>query len=63
MSPEPDSRPVPETMPPPGVAPRDAGDPLGLPVTRVHGVGPERAALLARLGIETVGDLLWHRPR
>lgn len=63
MSPEPDSRPVPETLPPPGVAPRDAGDPLGLPVTRVRGVGPERAALLARLGIETVGDLLWHRPR
>lgn len=37
--------------------------PLEQPVTGVHGVGPERAALLARLGIATVGDLLLHRPR
>lgn len=36
---------------------------MGWPVTRVRGVGPEREALLARLGIRTVGDLLWHRPR
>ncbi|MEI6342963.1 MAG: ATP-dependent DNA helicase RecG [Verrucomicrobiota bacterium] len=36
---------------------------LGLPVTQVRGVGPERAALLGRLGIVTVADLLWHRPR
>lgn len=33
------------------------------PVTAVRGVGPERALLLERLGIRTVGDLLWHRPR
>ncbi|MBN2507241.1 MAG: ATP-dependent DNA helicase RecG [Verrucomicrobia bacterium] len=33
------------------------------PVTRLSGVGPERAAQLARLGIRTVGDLLRHRPR
>lgn len=33
------------------------------PVTELSGVGPERAALLARLEIRTVGDLLRHRPR
>ena len=37
--------------------------PLEQPVTELRGVGPERAALLARLGIRTVGDLLLHRPR
>jgi ATP-dependent DNA helicase RecG len=39
------------------------GSPLQLPVTAVRGVGPERAAQLARLGIHTVEDLLLHRPR
>lgn len=29
----------------------------------VRGVGPERSALLLKLGIRTVGDLLLHRPR
>jgi len=32
------------------------------PVQYVKGVGPARAAQLARLGIATVGDLLHHRP-
>lgn len=32
-------------------------------VTELSGVGPERAKLLERLGIHTVGDLLHHRPR
>jgi len=32
-------------------------------VTVLHGVGPERAAQLANLGIHTVNDLLLHRPR
>ncbi|NGO38005.1 ATP-dependent DNA helicase RecG [Limisphaera ngatamarikiensis] len=36
---------------------------LTWPVTRLYGVGEERARLLARLGIETVGHLLLHRPR
>ncbi|MDR7422679.1 MAG: ATP-dependent DNA helicase RecG [Armatimonadota bacterium] len=33
------------------------------PVQYLRGVGPGRAALLARLGVETVGDLLLHLPR
>ncbi|MDI6631949.1 MAG: ATP-dependent DNA helicase RecG [Bacillota bacterium] len=33
------------------------------PVQYVKGVGPQRARLLARLGIATVGDLLYHIPR
>jgi ATP-dependent DNA helicase RecG len=36
--------------------------PLARPVTALHGVGPERAAQLARLEIRTVEDLLLHRP-
>ena len=37
--------------------------PLASPVTSLWGVGLERAAQLARLGIRTVEDLLLHRPR
>ncbi|MBO8129451.1 MAG: ATP-dependent DNA helicase RecG [Peptococcaceae bacterium] len=33
------------------------------PVQFIKNVGPRRAALLRRLGIETVGDLLYHFPR
>ncbi|HXF81748.1 MAG TPA: ATP-dependent DNA helicase RecG [bacterium] len=33
------------------------------PVQYLKGVGPARAAQLARLGIRTVEDLLYHRPR
>lgn len=36
--------------------------PLKRQVTSLHGVGPERAAQLARLGIYTIEDLLLHRP-
>src|SRR2546423_9083550 len=36
--------------------------PLRKPVTMLFGVGPERAAQLARLEISTVEDLLLHRP-
>ncbi len=51
--------PRPETpKPEPASAPT-----LASPVTCVWGVGSERAALLARLDIQTVGDLLLHRPR
>lgn len=39
--------------------------PLSEPVHRVHGIGTDRKrlALLERLGIRTIGDLLWHLPR
>ena len=37
--------------------------PLDQPVTQLRGVGPERSAQLARLGLHTVGDLFLHRPR
>ena len=37
--------------------------PLAQPVKALRGVGPEREAQLARLGLFTVQDLLLHRPR
>jgi ATP-dependent DNA helicase RecG len=37
--------------------------PLARPVSTLHGVGPERAAQLARLEILTIEDLLLHQPR
>jgi len=36
---------------------------LTAPVTRANGIGPKRAALLAKLGIETIEDLLLYFPR
>ena len=36
---------------------------LELPVTALPGVGDESEKLLERLGIRTMGDLLWHLPR
>ncbi len=38
-------------------------DPLKTNVQFLRGVGPERARLLANLGIVTVEDLLWNLPR
>ena len=38
-------------------------DPLQKNVQFSPGVGPHRAELLAKLGIRTVEDLLWHLPR
>jgi ATP-dependent DNA helicase RecG len=52
--------PVPTVAPLVPSAPTAAWD---APVTHVRGVGTERAALLERLGIRTVGDLLLHQPR
>ena len=36
---------------------------LELPVGAMPGIGEESEKLLARLGITTIGDLLWHLPR
>lgn len=36
---------------------------LATPLSEVRGIGPERSAQLARLRLQTVGDLLLHRPR
>jgi len=38
-------------------------DPLLTPLQFVKGVGPKRAAILERLELRTVGDLLWYLPR
>jgi ATP-dependent DNA helicase RecG len=43
--------------------PSAPADPLQTPLTRLWGVGPERAAQLARLRLHTVEDLLLHKPR
>ncbi len=36
---------------------------LTAPITKAKGVGPKRAGLLAKLGIETIEDLLFYFPR
>ena len=36
---------------------------LDTPVKQLHGIGLERNAQLARLGLLTIGDLMQHRPR
>lgn len=38
-------------------------NPWQAPLAALRGVGPERAAQLARLELRCVGDLLLHRPR
>jgi ATP-dependent DNA helicase RecG len=44
-------------------APHPETSPLDRPVASLYGVGPERAAQLARLEIFTIADLLLHQPR
>ncbi len=39
-----------------------SSSPLAEPVHRLRGVGVDSAKLLDRLGIRTIGDLLWHLP-
>ncbi|MGQ9563191.1 MAG: ATP-dependent DNA helicase RecG [Thermogutta sp.] len=47
---------------PPATSMREQ-DPLHQPIQFVKGVGPRRAAILAKLGIETVADALFFFPR
>ncbi|MBI1295181.1 ATP-dependent DNA helicase RecG [bacterium] len=58
-------------VPPPGPTPRSRparrpspthGDILNAPVESVAGIGPATAQVLARLGVDTVEDLIWHLP-
>jgi ATP-dependent DNA helicase RecG len=56
----------PSTAPPPPPRLNDgahvSADALTQPVQYVRGVGPKRAALLAKLNLQTVTDLLWCLP-
>src|ERR687889_2744831 len=49
-------------MPPARRAPSAPRVTLDTPVTYLKGVGPARALALARLGVQTAGDLLYHVP-
>jgi ATP-dependent DNA helicase RecG len=51
--------------PGPQPADRPTGPPpaLSAPLTTVPGIGPKSAHTLARLGLETLEDLLWYLPR
>jgi ATP-dependent DNA helicase RecG len=51
-----------EACPPPPGPSVPVADPLAQPVQFVRGVGPKRAALLKKLHVHTVNDLLWCLP-
>ena len=51
----------PDAWPRPRSAPRP--ERLDASVEVLHGVGPTLVRRLARIGLRTVGDLLWQRPR
>ena len=56
-----DSGSVYQASPQSGDAP-EPPDVLGRPITDLKGIGVKRAEQYSRLGIETVGDLIWHLP-
>ncbi len=72
----PPPEPVPKITPPPGPSPapqaspaagrpersETPSDPFQQPIQYIRGVGPKRAALLAKLNLRTVNDLLWYLP-
>jgi ATP-dependent DNA helicase RecG len=43
--------------------PSGAPPALEAPLTTVQGIGPKSASTLAKLGLRTLGDLLWYLPR
>ena len=55
-------KPTPPPAPPRRVSAPPAGVTLATPMQALKGVGPVRARLYTRLGIHTVGDLLFHFP-
>jgi len=59
-----ESGPAEEPAEPPS-PPRPEGPPaaMGAPLTTVQGIGPKSAKTLSKLGLNTLGDLLWHLPR
>jgi ATP-dependent DNA helicase RecG len=70
-TPEPDPRPPapaprpPAPAPPPAPPPAVPDEPGGLsaPLTTLRGVGPRQAARLSRLGLHSIGDILYLLPR
>ena len=58
-------RPAPSAPRPQASAPPAPSGPaaLGAPLTTISGIGPKSAETLARLGLETLGDLLLYLPR
>ncbi len=60
---KPVTAPTPPPSPPPTKPPPAPTSGLDAPVTRLPGVGPQHARRLAKLGIRTIRDMLWHFPR
>jgi ATP-dependent DNA helicase RecG len=46
-----------------GRQPESAPAPLDAPLTALRGVGTKTSKTLSKLGLDTLGDLLWHLPR
>ena len=62
VRPRPQARPErPSRAPGVEAGPREAG--LGAPITRLPGVGPRNASKMAKLGVRSIGDLLYLFPR
>src|SRR5262249_33021415 len=61
-SPAPATAPAVTTAPTIAQAKEDTAGPLAQPVQFLRGVGPKRAALLAKMALRTVDDLLWCLP-
>jgi len=67
LPPEPSPAPAAKPVLPPaarrGAPPEPGPGELDSPIQFLRGVGPQRARQLANLGLETIGDLLFHFPR